>query len=175
MLQLVHVGSKVISINKQHECAQFWAMISQYMEIYRNDGLEFTSIISEFNPDGTLTISGHDMGPLVEHFEDYEYDLFIPKESVERFLLNFMPFAFNNEKKQLFQTAKTFLKRMKLIIHSTTGRREMWRFFMVKNLFDFVLVVKNNLELELQWFERNMYKKGFDWTSHLDRRYYCAQ
>jgi len=53
---------------------------------------------------------------------------------------------------------------MKLIIHSTTGRREMWRFFMVKNLFDFVLVVKIvYLELELRLFERNMYKKGFDW------------
>ena len=53
---------------------------------------------------------------------------------------------------------------MKLIIHSITGRREMWRLFMIKNLFDFVLVVKIvYLELELQWFERNMYKKGYDW------------
>ena len=53
---------------------------------------------------------------------------------------------------------------MKLIIHLTTGRRGMWRFFMVKNLFDFVLVVKIvYLELELRLFERNMYKKGFDW------------
>ena len=53
---------------------------------------------------------------------------------------------------------------MKLIIHSITGRREMWRLFMIKNLFDFALVVKIvYLELELQLFERNMYKKGFDW------------
>ena len=53
---------------------------------------------------------------------------------------------------------------MKLIIRSTTGRREMWRFFMVKNLFDFVLVVKIvYLELGLRLFERNIYKKGFDW------------
>jgi len=53
---------------------------------------------------------------------------------------------------------------MKLIIHSITGRREMWRLFMIKNLFDFVLVVKIvYLELELQWFKRNMYKKGYDW------------
>ena len=53
---------------------------------------------------------------------------------------------------------------MKLIIYSITGRSEMWRLFMIKNLFDFVLVVKIvYLELELQWFERNMYKKGFDW------------
>ena len=83
------------------------------MEIYRNDGLEFTSIISEFNPDGMLTISGHDMGPLVELFwgdEDYEYDLFIPKESVERFLLNFMRFAFNNEKEVTFSDCKNILE-----------------------------------------------------------------
>ena len=40
----------------------------------------------------------------------------------------------------------------------------MWRFFMIKNLFDFALVLKIVcLELKLQWFERNMYKKGFDW------------
>ena len=40
----------------------------------------------------------------------------------------------------------------------------MWRFFMIKNLFDFALVVKIvYLELKLEWFERNMYKKGFDW------------
>ena len=40
----------------------------------------------------------------------------------------------------------------------------MWRLFMIKNLFDFALVVKIvYLELELQLFERNMYKKGFDW------------
>ena len=83
------------------------------MEIYRNDGLEFTSIISEFNPDGTLTISGHDMGPLVERFwgdEDYEYDLFIPKESVEPFLLSFMRFAFNNEKEATFSDCKNILE-----------------------------------------------------------------
>ena len=53
---------------------------------------------------------------------------------------------------------------MKLIIYSITGRSEMWRLFMIKNLFDFVLVVKIvYLELELQGFERNMYKKGYDW------------
>jgi hypothetical protein len=35
---------------------------------------------------------------------------------------------------------------------------------MVKNFSDFVLVLKIvYLELELQWFERNRYKKGFDW------------
>ena len=40
----------------------------------------------------------------------------------------------------------------------------MWRLFMIKNLFDFALVVKIvYLELKLRWFERNMYKKGFDW------------
>ena len=53
---------------------------------------------------------------------------------------------------------------MKLIIHSTIGHREMWRFFMIKNLFDFALVLKIvYLEFKLQWFERNRYKKGFDW------------
>ena len=35
---------------------------------------------------------------------------------------------------------------------------------MIKNLFDFALVLKIvYLELKLEWFERNMYKKGFDW------------
>ena len=51
-----------------------------------------------------------------------------------------------------------------MIIHSTTGRREMWRFFMIKNLFDFTLVARIVfLELELRFFERNKYKSGFDW------------
>ena len=40
----------------------------------------------------------------------------------------------------------------------------MWRLFMIKNLFDFALVLKIvYLEFKLQWFERNRYKKGFDW------------
>jgi hypothetical protein len=35
---------------------------------------------------------------------------------------------------------------------------------MIKNLFDFVLVLKIvYLEFKKRWFERNRYKKGFDW------------
>ena len=57
------------------------------MEIFREDGIEFTSIRTNFGADGTLSINGQDMGPLVEQFwgdDDYEYFLSIPKKSIER-------------------------------------------------------------------------------------------
>ena len=53
------------------------------MEIFREDGIEFTSIRTNFGDDGTLSINGQDMGPMVEQFwgdDDYEYFLSIPKK-----------------------------------------------------------------------------------------------
>ena len=55
------------------------------MEIFREDGIEFTSIRTNFGADGTLSINGQDMGPMVEQFwgdDDYEYFLSIPKKSI---------------------------------------------------------------------------------------------
>ena len=72
------------------------------MEIFRHDGVEFTAINAEFMNDGSLKISGHDTGPFVEKFwgdDDYEYWLFVPKESIHDFILNLLKYVFNNEKK----------------------------------------------------------------------------
>ena len=83
------------------------------MNIFRNDGVEFTSINANFTEDGTLKISGQDMGPFVEKFwgdDDYEYWLFIPKESVNPFILNLMKFSFNNHKSITFEDCKKILE-----------------------------------------------------------------
>ena len=83
------------------------------MNIFRNDGVEFTSINANFTEDGTLKISGQDMGPFVEKFwgdDDYEYWLFIPKESVNTFILNLMKFSFNNDKSINFGDCKKILE-----------------------------------------------------------------
>jgi len=90
------------------------------MEIFRHDGVEFTAINAEFMNDGSLKISGHDMGPFVEKFwgdDDYEYWLFVPKESIHDFILNLLKYVFNNEKKITFSDCKKILEE-KNISHS---------------------------------------------------------
>ena len=87
------------------------------MEIFREDGIEFTSIRTNFGADGTLSINGQDMGPMVEQFwgdDDYEYFLSIPKKSIEMFLLHLMKLAFNNEKKITFGDCKEILEVNKI-------------------------------------------------------------
>ena len=87
------------------------------MEIFREDGIEFTSIRTNFGADGTLSINGQDMGPMVEQFwgdDDYEYSLSIPKKSIEMFLLHLMKLAFNNEKKITFGDCKEILEVHKI-------------------------------------------------------------
>ena len=92
-------------------------LYGENMEIYRNEGTEFTSINVDFLDDGTLKISGHDMGPFVEEFwgdDDYEYFLSIPKKSIEMFLLHLMKLAFNTEKKITFGDCKEILEVNKI-------------------------------------------------------------
>ena len=87
------------------------------MEIFREDGIEFTSIRTNFGADGTLSINGQDMGPMVEQFwgdDDYEYFLSIPKKSIEMFLLHLMKLAFNTEKKITFGDCKEILEVNKI-------------------------------------------------------------
>ncbi len=87
------------------------------MEIFREDGIEFTSIRTNFGADGTLSINGQDMGPMVEQFwgdDDYEYFLSIPKKSIEMFLLHLMKLAFNTEKKITFGDCKKILEVNKI-------------------------------------------------------------
>ena len=87
------------------------------MEIFRDEGIEFTSIRTNFDGDGTLSISGQDMGPMVKEFwgdDDYEYFLSIPKKSIEMFLLHLMKLAFNTEKKITFGDCKEILEVNKI-------------------------------------------------------------
>ena len=88
-------------------------LMEKTMEIFRDDGMNFTSIRANFNNDGALSIDGQDMGPLVEQFwgdDDYEYFLSIPKKSIEMFLLYLMKLAFNTEKKITFGDCKEILE-----------------------------------------------------------------
>lgn len=83
------------------------------MEIYRNEGTEFTSINVDFLDDGTLKISGHDMGPFVEEFwgdDDYEYWLFIPEKSINLFISHLMKLSFNNGNSIAFEDCKKILE-----------------------------------------------------------------
>ena len=93
-------------------------LMEKTMEIFRDDGTNFTSIRANFNNDGALSIDGQDMGPLVEQFwgdDDYEYFLSIPKKSVETFLLHFMKLAFNKDKKVTFTDCKDILEANKIV------------------------------------------------------------
>jgi len=88
-------------------------LYGENMEIYRNEGTEFTSINVDFLDDGTLKISGHDMGPFVEEFwgdDDYEYWLFIPEKSVNLFICHLMKLSFNNENTVTFGDCKKILE-----------------------------------------------------------------
>ena len=68
------------------------------MEIYRQDGDAFCSIRAAFDSNDNLQIDGQDMGPLVEQFfgdSDYEYYVTIPKNEVQKFTLELLKKAFN--------------------------------------------------------------------------------
>ena len=83
------------------------------MEIFREDGIEFTSIRTNFGADGTLSINGQDMGPMVEQFwgdDDYEYWLFIPEKSINLFISHLMKLSFNNGNSIAFEDCKKILE-----------------------------------------------------------------
>ena len=51
------------------------------------DGKEYSSVRLYLDPDGTIRMEGHDMGPNVEKFfdhDDYEYDTIVPSSAVGR-------------------------------------------------------------------------------------------
>ena len=110
MGEIKQLESRELPLNEDIENLKNAIDTKIYQEKWeKNGGIESTSIWLDFGEDGSIELSGQDMGPTVEKFkfdDDWEYWIKISPGDIKKFITLIFKEAFNSENKLRFSTVQ---------------------------------------------------------------------